>query len=129
MVGLDFQRAFKDRSLFRLTAREMGSSRPWQVAGLEPEVLVLDESTSGGSRSRKNCSPGCGAWRPARGTDSGLFVSPSMEDVARAVWTDLFLDEGRAVMSGSTARSLASRNVACSWSWGVPQKSRRWRTN
>jgi energy-coupling factor transport system ATP-binding protein len=105
-VGLDFQ-AFKDRYTFSLSGGEMRKAALAGVLALRPEVLILDESTSGlDPRSRREVLERLLALR----RDEGLtlvFVSPSMEDVAELVDRVYVLDEGRVVLSGPVREVFA----------------------
>ncbi len=105
-VGLDFQ-AFKDRHTFSLSGGEMRKAALAGVLALRPEVLILDESTSGlDPRSRREVLERLLALR----RDEGLtlvFVSPSMEDVAELVDRVYVLDEGRVVLSGAVREVFA----------------------
>jgi len=105
-VGLDFEE-FKDRYTFSLSGGEMRKAALAGVLALRPEVLILDESTSGlDPRSRREVLERLMALR----RDEGLtlvFVSPSMEDVAELVERVYVLDEGRVVLSGPVREVFA----------------------
>lgn len=120
MVGLEFE-AFKDRFTFSLSGGEMRKVALAGVLALQPEVLILDESTSGlDPRSRKELFGQLLAMR----RDLGLtlvFVSPSMEDMAELVERLYVMDEGRVVMSGSTQEIFAQRERLREHGLGVPQ--------
>ncbi len=101
VVGLDFE-AFKDRFTFSLSGGEMRKAALAGVLALQPQALILDESTSGlDPRSRRDLLDRLLALH----RDAGLtliLISPSMEDVAGLVDRVYVLDEGRVVMSGTT---------------------------
>jgi len=127
MVGLDFE-GFKDRFTFSLSGGEMRKAALAGVLALEPEVLILDESTSGlDPRSRKELLGRLRAWRQNQGLTL-VFVSPSMEDVAELVDRIYVLDEGRAAMAGTTREVFAEPARLRAMGWGC-RRSRRWRTN
>jgi energy-coupling factor transport system ATP-binding protein len=91
------------------------------VLALQPEVLILDESTSGlDPRSRRELLDRLLALH----RDEGLtlvFVSPSMEDVAELVDRVYVLDEGRVVLSGPVREVFAQPEALRRHGLGVPQ--------
>jgi energy-coupling factor transport system ATP-binding protein len=101
VVGLDFE-AFKDRFTFSLSGGEMRKAALAGVLALQPEALILDESTSGlDPRSRRELLDRLLALH-REASMTLILISPSMEDVAGMVDRIYVLDEGRVVMSGST---------------------------
>jgi energy-coupling factor transport system ATP-binding protein len=105
-VGLDFE-AFKDRFTFSLSGGEMRKAALAGVLALRPEVLILDESTSGlDPRSRREVLERMMALRREEGLTL-VFVSSSMEDVAELVDRVYVLDEGRVVLSGPVREVFA----------------------
>jgi energy-coupling factor transporter ATPase len=119
-VGLDFE-AFKDRYTFSLSGGEMRKAALAGVLALRPEVLILDESTSGlDPRSRRELLDRLLALH----RDEGLtlvFVSPSMEDVAELVDRIYVLDEGRVALSGPVREVFAQPEALHHHGLGVPQ--------
>ena len=119
-VGLDFQ-AFKDRYTFSLSGGEMRKAALAGVLALRPEVLILDESTSGlDPRSRHELLDRLLALHREEGLTL-VFVSPSMEDVAELVDRVYVLDEGRVVLSGPVREVFAQPEALRHHGLGVPQ--------
>ncbi|MFO7741971.1 MAG: ATP-binding cassette domain-containing protein, partial [Anaerolineae bacterium] len=84
MVGLDFEE-FKDRYTFSLSGGEMRKTALAGVLALQPEVLILDESTTGvDPRGRRELLGRLLALHKEHGLTL-VFVSPNMEDVAELV--------------------------------------------
>jgi energy-coupling factor transport system ATP-binding protein len=119
-IGLDF-RAFKDRYTFSLSGGEMRKAALAGVLALRPEVLILDESTSGlDPRSRRELLDRLLALRREEGLTL-VFVSPSMEDVAELVDRVYVLDEGRVALSGPVREVFAQPEALRRHGLGVPQ--------
>jgi energy-coupling factor transport system ATP-binding protein len=120
MVGLDFE-DFKDRYTFSLSGGEMRKAALAGVLALQPEMLILDESTSGvDPRSRKELLERLFVLH----TDHGLtlvFVSPNMEDMAGLVDRIYVIDKGRTVMSGTTREVFSQPEELHQYGLGVPQ--------
>ncbi len=120
MVGLDFDE-FKDRFTFSLSSGEMRKVALAGVLALQPEVLVLDESTTGlDPRSRADLLKRLLALHREQGLTL-VFASCSMEDVAELVDRLYVLDEGRVVMSGTTREVFAQVDRLHEHGLGVPQ--------
>lgn len=120
MVGLDFER-FKDRFTFSLSGGEMRKAALAGVLALKPEMLILDESTSGvDPRSRKELLEQLFRLHKEHGLTL-VFVSPNMEDLAGLVERIYVLDEGRTVMSGSTREIFSRPEELRQHGLGVPQ--------
>ncbi len=120
MVGLDFER-FKDRFTFSLSGGEMRKAALAGVLALKPEMLILDESTSGvDPRSRKELLEQLFRLHKEHGLTL-VFVSPNMEDLAELVERIYVLDEGRTVMSGSTREIFSRPEELRQHGLGVPQ--------
>lgn len=106
-VGLDLA-AFKDRFTFSLSGGEMRKVAIAGVLALKPEVLVLDESTSGlDPRGRRELLALMRRWKEREGLTI-VFVSCNMEDIAALVDRVCVLDEGRSVLEGPV-REVFSR--------------------
>jgi len=119
-VGLDFE-AFKDRYTFSLSGGEMRKAALAGVLALQPEVLVLDESTTGlDPRSRRELLDRLLALHREQGLTL-VFVSPSMEDVAELVARVYVLDEGRVALSGPVRQVFAQAEVLRRHGLDVPQ--------
>ncbi len=120
MVGLDFEK-FKDRFTFSLSGGEMRKAALAGVLALKPEMLILDESTSGvDPRSRKELLERLLMLHKEHGLTL-VFVSPNMEDMAGLVDRIYVLDEGRTVMSGTTREIFSQPEELRRHGLGVPQ--------
>ena len=120
MVGLDFDE-FKDRFTFSLSGGEMRKAALAGVMALRPEVLILDESTSGvDPRSRSELLGRLLALHKEHGLTL-VFVSPNMEDMAELVDRIYVMDDGRTVMDGSTREIFSQPEKLRQHGLGVPQ--------
>ena len=120
MVGLDFEE-FKDRFTFSLSGGEMRKAALAGVMALQPEVLVLDESTSGvDPRSRKELLGRLLTLHKEHGLTL-VFVSPNMEDMAGLVNRIYVMDGGRTVMNGITREIFSQPEKLREYGLGVPQ--------
>jgi len=120
MVGLDFEE-FKDRFTFSLSGGEMRKAALAGVLALQPEMLILDESTSGvDPRSRKELLGRLLALHKEHGLTLA-FVSPNMEDMAGLVDRIYVMDKGRVVMSGTTREVFSQPERLREHGLGVPQ--------
>ncbi|MEE8391492.1 MAG: energy-coupling factor transporter ATPase [Anaerolineae bacterium] len=120
MVGLDFEE-FKDRFTFSLSGGEMRKAALAGVMALQPEMLILDESTSGvDPRSRKELLERLFELHRDHGLTL-VFVSPNMEDVAELVDRIYVMDDGRAVMNGATREIFSQPEKLRQHGLGVPQ--------
>ena len=120
MVGLDFE-AFKDRYTFSLSGGEMRKAALAGVLALRPDVLILDESTTGvDPRGRKELIGRLLALHRENGLTLG-FVSPNMEEVAELVERIYVMDDGRVVMSGTTRQVFSQPEELVGHGLNVPQ--------
>jgi energy-coupling factor transport system ATP-binding protein len=120
MVGLDFE-GFKDRFTFSLSGGEMRKAALAGVLALQPEMLILDESTSGvDPRSRKELLGRLLTLHKDHGLTL-VFVSPNMEDMAGLVDRIYVMDDGRVVMSGTTREIFSQPEKLRDHGLGVPQ--------
>jgi energy-coupling factor transport system ATP-binding protein len=120
MVGLDFE-DFKDRFTFSLSGGEMRKAALAGVMALQPEVLILDESTSGvDPRSRRDLLGRLLTLHKDHGLTL-VFVSPNMEDMAGLVDRIYVMDDGRVVMSGTTRAVFSQPEKLREHGLGVPQ--------
>ena len=98
-VGLDL--SLKDKSPFSLSG---GQKRRVAIAGviaMEPEVLVLDEPAAGlDPRGRDDLMARILSYHEEKGR-SIVFVSHSMEDVARYAQRLVVLDHGQVLLNGA----------------------------
>lgn len=120
MVGLDFE-SFKDRFTISLSGGEMRKAAVAGVLALKPEVLILDESTTGlDPRSRRDLLDRLQTLHRDEGVTL-VFVSPSMEEVAGLVDRIYVLDQGRVVVHGLTREVFAQAKVLRQHGLEVPQ--------
>ncbi len=120
LVGLDFEE-FKDRFTFSLSGGEMRKAALAGVMALQPEMLILDESTSGvDPRSRKDLLERLFELHREHGLTL-VFVSPNMEDMAELVDRIYVMDDGRVVMSGTTREVFSQPDKLREHGLGVPQ--------
>ncbi|RLC72862.1 MAG: energy-coupling factor transporter ATPase [Chloroflexi bacterium] len=120
MVGLGFEE-FKDRFTFSLSGGEMRKAAIAGVLALRPQVLILDESTSGvDPRGRKDLLSRIDYLHRHHGL-TVIFVSPNMEDMAGLVERIYVMDGGRTVMSGSTREIFSQPEKLAEYGLGVPQ--------
>jgi energy-coupling factor transport system ATP-binding protein len=120
MVGLPFEK-FKDRFTFSLSGGEMRKAAIAGVLALRPEILVLDESTSGvDPRGRKELLAYIRTLHEQEGLTI-VFVSTNMEDVATLVDRVYAVDGGKTVMSGSTGEIFSQPEELRRHGLGVPQ--------
>lgn len=120
MVGLDFE-AFKDRFTFSLSGGEMRKVALAGVLALQPEVLILDESTSGiDPRGRRELLERLLMLHREHGVTL-VFVSSNMEEVAELVERVYVMCDGQVVMSGTTREVFAQPTELRRYGLGVPQ--------
>lgn len=120
MVGLDFEE-FKDRFTFSLSGGEMRKAALAGVLALQPEMLILDESTSGvDPRSRKELLGQLSKLHKEHGLTL-VFVTPNMEDLAHMVERIYVMDEGRVVIGGTTREVFSQPEKLREHGLGVPQ--------
>ncbi len=96
-----------DKSPFDLSGGEKRRAAIAGVLAMEPEILILDEPTAGlDPRGREQILALIRAYREKRGT-TVLFVSHSMEDVARLADRVLVMNHGRVAMLDRVERVFA----------------------
>ncbi len=120
MVGLDFEE-FKDRFTFSLSGGEMRKAALAGVLALQPEMLILDESTSGvDPRSRKELLGRLLTLHRDHGITL-VFVTPNMEDLAGMVERIYVMDHGQVVMNGTPREIFSQPDKMREHGLGVPQ--------
>ncbi|MGQ9674937.1 MAG: energy-coupling factor transporter ATPase [Chloroflexota bacterium] len=120
MVGLPFEK-FKDRFTFSLSGGEMRKAAIAGVLALRPQVLILDESTSGvDPRGRKELLGYIHRWHKEEGLTI-VFISTNMEDLASIVDRVYVLDDGRTVLEGRTGEVFSKPDLLRTYGLGVPQ--------
>lgn len=100
-----------------------GQKRRVAIAGviaMRPEVLVLDEPTAGlDPRGCESILSNILEYRKATGATI-LFVSHSMEDVARLADRLIVFNSGRAVMDGAPEEIFSQPELLRSWGMDIP---------
>jgi energy-coupling factor transport system ATP-binding protein len=120
IVGLDFDQ-FKDRFTFSLSGGEMRKAAIAGVLALRPQVLVLDESTSGvDPRGRKELLADIRRLHEQEGLTI-VFISTNMEDLSSLVDRVYVLDDGRTVMSGRTGMVFSQPDQLRRYGLAAPQ--------
>lgn len=119
-VGLPFDK-FKDRFTFSLSGGEMRKAAIAGVLALRPEILVLDESTSGvDPRGRKELLADIRLLHEQEGLTI-IFISSNMEDLASLVNRVYVMDDGRTVMNGATGDVFSQPENLHAVGLGAPQ--------
>jgi len=120
MVGMDHEK-FKDRFTSSLSGGEMRTAALAGVLALQPEMLILDESTSGvDPRGRRELLERLLVLHKEHGLTL-VFVSPNMEDMAGLVERIYVIDDGRVVMNGTTREIFSQPEKLREHGLGVPQ--------
>ena len=94
-------KAYLEKSPFELSG---GQKRKIALAGIlamEPDILVLDEPTAGLDPAARNNLFGLIKNYQAQTGSTVIFVSHSMEDVARTAQRIIVLNHGKIVMDGT----------------------------
>jgi energy-coupling factor transporter ATP-binding protein EcfA2 len=91
------------------------------VLALQPEVLILDESTSGlDPRGRKELLERLLLMRREQALTL-LIVSPRMEEIASVTERLYVMDSGRITLSGTTREVFGRRDELRQYGLDVPQ--------
>ncbi len=119
-VGLDFEE-FKDRSPFELSG---GQKRRVAIAGvlaMNPQVLILDEPTAGlDPKGRDEILEEIESLYKEENITI-IFVSHSMEDIARLTNRVLVMHDGRLSIDGPTREVFTRTEDLRALNLGVPQ--------
>lgn len=114
-----------DKSPFELSG---GQKRRIAIAGvisMRPRVLILDEPTAGlDPHGRDEILDRLSAMHDAKDDMTVIFVSHSMEDVAKLAKHIIVLDRGRVVMDGTVADIFARGAELTEIGLDVPQITR-----
>jgi energy-coupling factor transporter ATPase len=118
-VGLPFE-TFVDRFTFSLSGGEMRRAAMAGVLAMRPELLVLDEATTGlDPQGRRQVHDLLRHFRDRDGMTI-LLVSNDMDEVAEIAEDVTVLHEGRTVMAGSARQVLTERDALHAWGLGAP---------
>jgi energy-coupling factor transport system ATP-binding protein len=118
LVGLGFE-AYKDRPTFALSGGERRKVALASTLALRPRVLLLDEPTAGLDPASRRELLGHLAEFRALGMTL-LLASHQMEDLVRLVERLTVLQEGRSVLSGTTAEVFSRGELLRAQGLGVP---------
>ncbi|UNC90966.1 energy-coupling factor transporter ATPase [Candidatus Contubernalis alkaliaceticus] len=123
MVNLDFKE-FSGRSPFNLSRGEMRRAAMAGVLSMEPEILVMDEPSSGlDPRGRKMLLEQVKQFHRQAGI-TVIFVSHNMEEVAQLANRLVVMEKGQIVMDGSPAEVFREAEKLMSIGLGIPQVTR-----
>lgn len=104
-VGLDFE-GFKDRTTFSLSSGEMRRAALAGVLAMQPELLVLDEATTGlDPEGRRQVHALLRRMRDEQGITI-VFASNDMDQVCELADTVTVLQGGRTVLQEPTAEAF-----------------------
>lgn len=123
MVNLDYNN-FKGRSPFNLSRGEMRRAAMAGVLSMEPEILVMDEPSSGlDPRGRKMLLEQVKQFHRQSGI-TVIFVSHNMEEVALLANRLAVMDGGQIVLEGSPREVFTEAEKLISIGLGIPQVTR-----
>ncbi len=118
-VGLPVE-SFVDRFTFSLSGGEMRRAAMAGVLAMHPELLVLDEATTGlDPQGRRQVHTLLRRLRDEKGI-AILLVSNDMDEVAEIAEDVTVLHQGCTVMCGSAREVLTQREALGTWGLGVP---------
>ena len=123
MVNLDYNN-FKGRSPFNLSRGEMRRAAMAGVLSMEPEILVMDEPSSGlDPRGRKMLLEQVKQFHRQSGI-TVIFVSHNMEEVALLANRLAVMEGGQIVLEGSPREVFTEAEKLISIGLGIPQVTR-----
>ena len=123
MVNLDYNN-FKGRSPFNLSRGEMRRVAMAGVLSMEPEILVMDEPSSGlDPRGRKMLLEQVKQFHRQSGI-TVIFVSHNMEEVALLANRLAVMEGGQIVLEGSPREVFTEAEKLISIGLGIPQVTR-----
>jgi energy-coupling factor transport system ATP-binding protein len=120
LVGLD-HKIFAKRDIFALSG---GQKRRAAIAGVlacNPRVLVLDDPTAGLDRKGREDILTVIDRLHREKSITIVFISNSMDDVARLAERIVVMDQGRIFMDGSTKEVFGQADKLIEIGLGVPQ--------
>jgi len=121
-VGLDFE-TFVDRHTFSLSGGEMRRVALAGILAMRPELLILDEATTGlDPRGRQQVHASLRHIHDREGTTI-LIVSNDMEEVAELADHVTVLYQGHTVLSGNTREILVQPELLKRYGLMVPAPS------
>ena len=111
-----------EKSPFELSGGQKRRAAIAGVLSMKPKVLILDEPTAGlDPKGRDEILDQLVSLHEANKKMTILFVSHSMEDVARIAKDILVMNKGRLAMQGSVAEIFARSEELKSMGLNVPQ--------
>ena len=118
-VGLDFD-AFKDRPILSLSGGERRRAAIAGVLALRPEVLIMDEATSGlDPRGRRGLLDLARRLHHEEGK-TVVLVASHMEDLVGVVERVVVLAAGRSVLQGGLREVLGASGPWRAWGLELP---------
>lgn len=123
MVNLNYD-VFRERSPFNLSRGEMRRAAMAGVLSMEPEILVMDEPSSGlDPRGRKMLLEQVKQFHQQSGM-TVIFVSHNMEEVSLLANRLVVMDGGQIVLEGSPGEVFTQAEKLISIGLGIPQVTR-----
>lgn len=121
MELVDLPRSFAEQSPFDLSGGQKRRVAIASILAMEPQVLILDEPCAGlDPRGRDQILDLIRSYRERTGA-TVLFVSHSMEDVARICRRVLVMHQGKVAAYGSVAQVYAKADELRRMGLNVPQ--------
>ena len=117
-------RSYFEKSPFELSGGEKRRVAIAGVLAMDPEVLIMDEPTAG--LDPKGRDGILSAIRDYKNTKNStiIFVSHSMEDVARLCSTVIVMNQGRCEMHGTASEIYSQPDALSAIGLNVPQITR-----
>ncbi|MBQ9228685.1 MAG: energy-coupling factor transporter ATPase [Eubacterium sp.] len=121
MEILGIKRKYENQSPFDLSGGQKRRVAIASIIAMKPEVLILDEPCSGlDPKGRERILDIIRQYQRQEG-NTVLFVSHSMEDVAKLADRVLVLDHGRAALSGTVSEVYAHGRELREMGLNVPE--------
>ncbi len=123
LVGLDEK--YLNKSPFELSGGQKRRAAIAGVLSMRPKILVLDEPTAGlDPHGRDEILSQLLLMHQKRGDMTIIFVSHSMEDVAKLAQHIIVLEHGKVAMDGNVAEIFAKGDELAKIGLDVPQITR-----